>query len=372
MFHRLIAAAGFAIVWGSACTSAALAGKFNKALDIGDKAPGFEAIIGIDGKNHSLRDYQRAKVVVICFTCNHCPIAVAYENRFLRFTSQYKDKGVEFVAINVNNIEADKLDKMRSRAIKKGFNFDYLYDSSQSVGRAYGATVTPHLFVLGQDRKIAYMGPFDNSLNPNNVTHNYVPDAVDSLLLGQSVTVAEAKQFGCAIEYERTTKKADRSKAAKETVVLRTVDKSGFEKVVKQHRGKVVFVDFWGTWCINCLKRFPHTIALHRQYQKDGLRVISVALEFEPTETKDKVLDQLKKQKATFDNLLSDEPLEDAIETFNIKGGGLPEYWLLGRDGKLIRKFTNEDPDHPIEHKDIEKAIRAALGLKQQEPEKAQ
>lgn len=206
MYHRLIAAAGFTIVLVLVFTSAALAGKFNKALDVGGKAPGFEAIIGIDGKNHSLRDYRQAKVVVICFTCNHCPIAVAYEKRFVRFTSQYKDKGVEFVAINVNNLEADKLDKMRSRAIKRGFNFDYLYDSSQSVGRAYGATVTPHLFVLDRDRKIAYMGPFDDSLNPNRIEHNYVLDAVDALLSGRSVTLNEARQFGCAIEYERTTK----------------------------------------------------------------------------------------------------------------------------------------------------------------------
>ena len=205
MYHTLQTAVAAVIVCVSVFTSAVLAGKYNKALNVGDKAPGFEALIGIDDKNHSLRDYKQAKVIVICFTCNHCPIAAAYEKRFVQFTKQYKDKGVELIAVNVSNLEADKLDKMRSRAIKKGFNFDYLYDPSQSVGRAYGATVTPHLFVLDKDRKIAYMGPFDSSLNPNKIEHNYVLDAVDSLLSGKTAIVTEVKQFGCSIEYERKT-----------------------------------------------------------------------------------------------------------------------------------------------------------------------
>ena len=155
---------------------------------------------------------------------------------------------------------------------------------------------------------------------------------------------------------------ADGIEAANETVALKTVNKSGFEEALKRHRGKVVFVDFWGTWCPNCIKRFPHTVALHHKYQSDGLRVISLALELEPLKTKDNALDQLKKQKATFDNLLSDEPLEDAVNTLNLTGA-LPEYWLLGRDGKLLRRFTNEDPDHPINDAEIDKAIRNALGL---------
>ena len=105
-----------------------VAGKFNKKLSIGDQGPGFENVEGIDDKKHSLGDYKDAKVVVLSFTCNHCPVAVAYEDRFVEFTKQYKDKGVAFVAINVNNLPADRLDKMRERAEKKGFNFDYLYE----------------------------------------------------------------------------------------------------------------------------------------------------------------------------------------------------------------------------------------------------
>jgi len=180
----------------------ALAGKYNKKLNIGDPAPTFRGLVGIDDKTHSLDDYRDAKVVVICFTCNHCPVAVAYEDRFIQFVKDYKDKGVAFVAINVNTIRADRLDKMKERAEKKGFNFDYLYDPSQKIGRAYGATVTPHLFVLDGQRRIAYMGAFDDSKNPNRVKHHYVKDAVDALLAGQTPPVTETRQFGCSIKYE--------------------------------------------------------------------------------------------------------------------------------------------------------------------------
>ena len=109
----------------------------------------------------------------------------------------------EIYAINVNNLPADRLDKMRERAEKKGFNFDYLYDSSQATGRAYGATVTPHLFVLDRNRKIAYMGAFDDAINPSKVQAHYIADAVDTLLAGKKPEVTETRQRGCGILYEK-------------------------------------------------------------------------------------------------------------------------------------------------------------------------
>ncbi len=192
--------------------SSASAGKYNKKLDIGDPAPDFQGLIGTDDKPHSLSDYRDAKVVVICFTCNHCPVAKAYEDRFIQFVNDYKDKGVAFVAINVNNIPADRLDKMKERAAQKGFNFDYLYDPTQKVGHAYGATVTPHLFVLDSQRRIAYMGAFDDSKNPNQVTKHYVRDAVDALLAGKQPEITETRQFGCSIKYEGGRKGAKRGR----------------------------------------------------------------------------------------------------------------------------------------------------------------
>ena len=202
MYRRVAVFACLMAFVGLSFTANGFAGKYNKKLSVGDKAPGFEAITGIDDKSHSIGDYAKAKVLVLCFTCNTCPVAAGYNDRFVKFTNEYKDKGVEFVAINVNNDDDNKLDKMRERAQKSGFNFDYLHDSSQESARAFGATLTQQIFVLCKDRKVVYMGKFDDSLNPRKIKNNYVRDAVDATLVGKKVEVTETRQIGCSIGYE--------------------------------------------------------------------------------------------------------------------------------------------------------------------------
>ena len=183
--------------------SPAPAAKFNKIVDIGDKPVAWKDLEGVDGKTHSLSDYKDAEVLVIAFTCNHCPVANAYEARFNEFAGAYKDKKVQFVAISVSDSDVDSLENMTERAKEKGYKFDYLQDLSQETARAYGALVTPHLYVLDRDRKIAYMGAFDNSMNPAKVEKHYVKDAVDALLKGKEPEVKESLQFGCGIQYKR-------------------------------------------------------------------------------------------------------------------------------------------------------------------------
>lgn len=146
-------------------------------LKIGGTAPKFSGLIGVDGKKHSLADYQDAKILVVVFTCNHCPVAQAYEDRLVALQKDYQGKGVQLVAVNVNNIPADRLDKMKERAKAKGFNFPYLYDATQKIGHNYGATVTPHVFVLDNNRKVAYMGAVDDSQATNKVKTSYLRNA---------------------------------------------------------------------------------------------------------------------------------------------------------------------------------------------------
>jgi peroxiredoxin len=179
------------------------AGKFNRVVDIGDKAAQWKDLIGIDDKQHSLADYEGAEVLVFVFISNHCPVATAYEDRLIQFTKDYKGKAVQVVAINVSNLPSDRLDQMKVRAKEKGFHFPYLYDPTQKVGRDYGATATPHAFVLDKQRKIAYMGAIDDNQNPKKVTRQYLRDAVDAVLGGTKPEFAESRQFGCAIAYEK-------------------------------------------------------------------------------------------------------------------------------------------------------------------------
>ncbi|HUG91688.1 MAG TPA: thioredoxin family protein [Planctomycetaceae bacterium] len=182
---------------------AASAADFNKQLDIGDKAPAFADLEGTEGGRHALADFADSKLVVVAFTCNTCPMAKAYEERFIAFDREYQDQGVAFVAINCNPGPADALLAMKERAEERGFDFPYLADPGQNVGRAYGATVTPHLFVLDPDRRVAYMGAFDDKQDPAKAKRHYVRDAVEALLAGREPEITETRQFGCAIEYRK-------------------------------------------------------------------------------------------------------------------------------------------------------------------------
>ena len=170
---------------------------------IGDKAPDWSGIIGVDGKEHKLADYKKVKAVVVVFTCNHCPVAVAYEDRLIALQKDYKKKGVQLVAVNVNNIPADRLEPMKVRAREKKFNFPYLYDSSQKSGKDYGAVKTPHVFLLDKDRKLAYVGAIDDSMRPDKVKTHYLRDALDAVLAGKPVEKPETNAVGCGIKYEK-------------------------------------------------------------------------------------------------------------------------------------------------------------------------
>ena len=181
----------------------AAAGKFNKVLDIGDKAPQWKGLIGVDDKLHALEDYRDKKAVVLIFTCNHCPVAQAYEKRLNAFAQEYAKKDVALVAVNVSNLESDRLPKMKERAEKAEYKFPYLYDASQEIGRKYGATCTPHAFVIDGKQRIAYMGKIDDSpLDESRAKEHFVRNAVDAVLKGDEPEVAETLQVGCGITYE--------------------------------------------------------------------------------------------------------------------------------------------------------------------------
>ena len=190
---------GVAVLLSAASLSAA---KFNKVLDIGKPAPAWSELLGVDNKRHALADLKDAKLVVVVFACNHCPVVKTYERRLIRFVDDYRDKGVEFVAISVSRQASDQLPEMKTRASGSGFNFPYLIDPSQKIAKAYGATCTPHVFVLDQQRRIAYMGKIDDHLDESKVTERFLRDAVDALLIGKLPEVAETRQVGCDIDYE--------------------------------------------------------------------------------------------------------------------------------------------------------------------------
>ena len=173
---------------------------------IGDMATDF-SLMNVDDQMVSLADYEEAKGYIVIFTCNHCPFSVAYEDRIIALDAKYKEQGFPVVAINPNDPEAnedDSFELMKVRAEEKGFTFPYLFDDGQEIFPQYGATKTPHVFVLektDEGNRVAYIGAIDDNTNePENVTEKYVENAVDALLAGEEIVVTETVAIGCSIK----------------------------------------------------------------------------------------------------------------------------------------------------------------------------
>ena len=184
-----------------------MAGEYNKKLDIGDKAPKFSELPGVDDEKHSLADFKKKDVLVVAVTCNGCPVARAYEDRLKAFTKKYAegdDAKVAVVAVNVNDSKGDNLDKMKERAKDGKFNFHYVRDESQELGRSLGASVTPEVFVFDKDRKLVYMGAIDDSMDEPKT--DYLATAVDATLKGEKPEKAETRARGCGVKYKKKDK----------------------------------------------------------------------------------------------------------------------------------------------------------------------
>lgn len=175
-----------------------------ETLPIGSPAPDF-SLPGVDGKTVSLKDLASSKAVVINFTCNHCPYAKAYEDRFNALAREFTPRGVAFVAINPNDAVAypeDSFENMKKRAAEKGFVFPYLRDESQQVARAYGAVCTPHIFVV-VNGKIAYEGRIDdNWKEPAAAKSHDLRDALEAILAGKPVPRPNTNPMGCSIKWK--------------------------------------------------------------------------------------------------------------------------------------------------------------------------
>lgn len=173
---------------------------------VGDTAQDF-SLVNVKGKQVSLAGIKNAKGYIVVFTCNHCPYAKAYEQRIIELHKKYAPLGFPVVAINSNDKDVqpqDSYDNMKKLAKKKKYPFNYVYDETQEIARAYGATRTPHVYVLDKDRVVRYIGAIDdNSEDPAMAKEHYVASAVDALLAGKDVATKETKAIGCGIKWKK-------------------------------------------------------------------------------------------------------------------------------------------------------------------------
>ena len=188
-----------------AASPASLAGTYNPDRAIGDVVPAWKDLPGTDGRLRSWNDVADRDAVVVAFTCNSCPYAVDYERRIDDLARRHggKDARVAVIAINANLIPEDAPAAMKRRAEERGFAFPYLFDGSQEVARSFGAVRTPEFFVLDRQRRIVYMGAFDDATQPADVKKRHVEDAIDAVLAGREVAVKETAPVGCLIRFDR-------------------------------------------------------------------------------------------------------------------------------------------------------------------------
>jgi peroxiredoxin len=172
-------------------------------LALATDAPPFD-LPGVDGRNHSLDDYQDTPVLAIVWSCNHCPYVLAWEGRMSAIQREYADRGFRLVAINSNDAErypADSFDAMKQRASQQNFPFAYLYDADQSVARAYGPERTPEVFLFDAARRLVYHGAIDDSRDEEAVSERYLRDAIEATLAGRAPATRETPPVGCTVKY---------------------------------------------------------------------------------------------------------------------------------------------------------------------------
>ena len=174
-------------------------------LQLGDAAPDF-SLPATDGQTYALANFRDAPVLVVAFTCNHCPYVIQSEERVKAFTDDYRDRGVAYVAINSNSRNTyadDDFEHMKTRVRERGFEFPYLRDESQAVALAYGALRTPHFYVFDADRRLRYTGRMDdNPRNPGQETTRELRDAVEDLLANREVKTPLTNPIGCNVKWD--------------------------------------------------------------------------------------------------------------------------------------------------------------------------
>ena len=236
-------------------------------LALGSPAPDF-SLPGVDGKIHKLSDYATNPVLVVVFTCNHCPIAQMYEQRIEQLYEIYGKKGVAVVAIQGNDPKAirideldssdvsDTLDDMKVRVAYKHLRYPYLYAGDDTeVPSAYGPQATPHVFIFDKNRRLRYEGHFDNSYRIEQVKTHEAQDAINALLAGKEVAVQHTGVFGCSTKWSEKSeqKEAADRKLNAQPIHLEQVDAAGLTKLRAGTKGQVTLISFWATWCGSCV-----------------------------------------------------------------------------------------------------------------------
>lgn len=322
-----------------------------QTLEIGDAAPNF-SLPGIDGKTHTLSDYEGPDVLMIYFTGTHCPTSHGVEGRLQTFVNRMNGESFQIVAINPNHssglrpdefghsIYDETFEDSKRYADDLGWTFPFLYDGEkQLTARAYGCLATPHVFVFDKNRKLRYSGRFDDSRYPNPATvkHPDAQNAVDALLAGKAVPVEKTRPHGCSTKWRERSKHVAEEEAQWQATkaTLETIDAAAVKKLRANGSGKVRLFNVWATWCVPCVEEMPDLAAIARKFSRREFELITISLD-EPNEMED-VREFLGKQ-----GVVMSKKLQETVEA---EGRRTNNYLYSGASTDELAEAL--DPDWP-------------------------
>jgi len=329
-------------------------GSEHPTLPLGSPAPDFR-LPGVDGREYTLASFAGARVLVVIFTCNHCPTAQAYEERIKQLVTDYAARGVALVAINPNHAAAVRLDEMafsdvgdtfaemKIRATYRGFNFPYLDDGpTEATAEQFGPVATPHVFIFDAARRLRFQGRIDDSERDPLVKSRDTRAAIDALLAGQEPAVMHTKVFGCSVKWkEKAAGNGEwRAKVAKETVHVEAADAAVLRELRANRSGKVRVVNFWATWCGPCVSEFDELVETNLCFRNRDFELVTVAAQFPDEQAK--VFAFLEKHQASTRNLLFGETDKyKLLEAFDPEwSGALPYTVVISPAGEILYRET--------------------------------
>jgi len=340
-------------------------------LPIGSPAPDF-SLPGIDGKTYSLETFKKANVLVVVFTCVHCPTAQGYEDALIQLTSDYQSKGVAVVAISPNDPKSIRLDElgytdlsdtfedMQLRAKDKKFNFPYLYDGENSAASMkYGPQATPHVFIFDKNRTLKYTGRIDDGLGERGRAKTFdTKAALDQLLANKPITVEKTKTFGCSIKWpeKQNLTNAEEQSWAKEKVTLDDLSIDSVAAILANQSENYRLINVWATWCGPCVTEFPEFMTINRMYRQREFELVTISMDNASRKTN--AFNFLTKKQASSKNYIFTGDNYQFIDKLNKDWeGSLPYTIFLAPGGKVL--YSKQGLIDPLE---LKKLIADSMG----------
>ena len=333
-----------------------------ETLAIGAPAPAF-SLPGADGKTHTLAEYASNPVLVVVFTCNHCPASQLYEQRIQQLHADYRGRGVSVVAINPDGPKTtgvgelaytdvpDTLAGMTERAKHRRLEYAYLYDGdTQAAAAAFKVVAIPQVFVFDAQRTLQYVGRIDDNVRADQVKSRDARAAIDALLAKQSVRVQTTRAEGCPIKWQGQAAQPEAEQAASkpEPVGLKLVGAPDLKTLRGNGTPRLMMINFWATWCPPCVIEFPELQNIYRTYRSREFEFVTVSIDI--PDAKSEVTKFLNEQRASSTNVMfSSEDtaaLQDAFDP--AVPASVPFTLLLAPNGDVVHQQLGEAEFLPL------------------------